>query len=98
MKRTTPPATFAEMLKTRDALDAEVIATGAKLRSYPRGNMGLTPDAVKATPEWKQDHAAFSSAMAGLRKFNTDFLRHYAKEWRAEHAARRIAPENPATV
>ncbi len=52
------------------------------------GPMGLTPDHVKATPEWKAYRIAHDTAFAALRNFNGWYVKTFKKEIRAE---RRLA-------
>lgn len=81
-----------EMYKQAAAqLDARVSATSAALKKFPRGVMGLTPDAVKATPEWQQAKRAYSLAFEQSRKFNAFFVKNYKKEIAAERNERRAA-------
>lgn len=61
--------------KERDDLEAEVRAAGAALKSFPKGAMGLTPDAVKASPEWKAAKNRYDRAFAALRAFNSKRVR-----------------------
>lgn len=46
---------------------------GDAMRAFPRGPMGLTPDSVRAMPEWQVARAAADKAFAELRAFNTRF-------------------------
>jgi hypothetical protein len=71
-----------ETFKTlRAPLVERVETTGAKLNTYPAGPMGLTPDSVKATPEWRDDRAAFNGAANTLRAFDNAFKREFHKTW-----------------
>jgi len=57
----------------RAALEAEHKAAGAALRAIPgigSGRMGLTPDHVKASPDYRAARAAYDRAFAALRRFN----------------------------
>lgn len=55
----------------RARLEAERAAASAELRAFPKdGPMGLTPDAVKATPEWRAASARYQAAHEALRQFN----------------------------
>lgn len=81
-----------EAAKTeRDRLEADVKAADHVLAAFPRGAMGLTPDAVKVTPEYQAARRTFQDRFARLQKFNTTFVRRFVKEIRAEQAARRGA-------
>lgn len=68
-------------------LDKEVSITSKALQKFPRGAMGLTPDDVKATPEWKAAKKAFDDAFNKLRKFNAVFVKKYKKEIAADRIA-----------
>ena len=61
-------------------LDRCVSETSAALKKFPRGTMGLTPDAVKATPEWQQAKKAYNLAFDQSRAFNKFFTKAYKKE------------------
>jgi hypothetical protein len=56
---------------TRNTLRAEVDRTSAAMQVFPRDAMGLTPDSIKASPEFKTAKAAFDRAFAQLRNFNS---------------------------
>lgn len=78
-----------EAAKTEQAaIEKEVDAASETLRAFPRGPMGLVPDAVKATPEYRAANARFQRAFARQREFNTVFTKRFAKELRAERASR----------
>lgn len=64
--------TFADFKARQSVLEAEYRAAVARLDavSGERGPMGLTPDAVKATPEWQAARKASDGAFAVLRVFN----------------------------
>lgn len=48
--------------------------------SYGKTSIGLTPDSVKAMPEWRQAKAAFDRAFAELRAFNGWYMKTFKKE------------------
>lgn len=82
---------FAVATATADQLTAEYRAAGAAFRRFPRNSIGLTPDHVKASAEWREARAAFRSAHDRLRAFHADFRREFAAELRAERRIRRPA-------
>ena len=56
----------------RNALRSEVERASAAMQVFPRtGPMGMTPDSVKSSPEFKAAKLAFDRAFAALRNFNT---------------------------
>ena len=56
-----------------------------------RGPMGLTPDSIKQTPEWKAAYSKERSAFNAMRNFNMYIARTFKKELRAEREAKRQA-------
>ena len=59
------------METTRDSLEAAVKAASEALKRFARGPMGLTPDAVKFSPDYRAAKLAFDTAFSRLRQFNT---------------------------
>ena len=81
-------AAFEAAKRMHDRLDAEVARTSAALKAFPTsGPMNLTPDHVKASPEFKAAKAAFDRAFAALRNFNADYTVIFADDLRAERLA-----------
>lgn len=70
-------------------LEKEVRIANQALRAFPRGPMGLTPDAVRITPEWPDAKQLFDRAWTNLREFNKIYMKKYKKELWAERQARR---------
>ena len=59
----------------RHVLEANYKATGDALHAFPgasSGPMGLTPDTVKASPDYQAKKAECARAFAALRRFNTE--------------------------
>ena len=48
--------------------------------SYGKSSFGLTPDHVKAMPEWQQAKDDFDRAFAELRAFNGWYMKTFKKE------------------
>ncbi len=61
---------------------------GDKLKTFPSGPMGLTPDVVKATQEWKDAHYGYHKAFKNLQDFNKVFTKLFKKELAEERAKR----------
>jgi len=64
---------------------------GDRLKAIPgvgSGPMGLTPDSVKASPEYRKAKADYDLAFANLRSFNSWFTRTFKKEIRQERRDR----------
>ncbi len=75
----------------KDEFERIVDGVSASLQVHPKGPTGLTPDHIKATPQWKADRHAYYVASSNLKQFNTWFIKNYAKEWKATLLERRIA-------
>lgn len=71
-----------------DRLDAEYSEAGKALNEIvnkhggPRAN-GLTPDAVKAMPEWQDAKQRLNEAFQRLRNYNSYFVSTFKKEIKA---------------
>lgn len=84
--------TFAVAKAAQAAIEDEWNRAGAALRAIPgvgTGPMGLTPDTVRALPEYRAVKLAYDSAFARLRAFNGAFVKAYGRELREERNARR---------
>jgi hypothetical protein len=81
--------TYDDAMKHKQLLENHVEESGKALRAYPRGPMGLVPDATKASDTYQRDKRAYDHAFRALRAFNTWFLATYEREYRAERSARR---------
>jgi len=87
----SPSRTFEEASAESDRLEHEVSAAGAVMAAFPHNAMGLTPDHVRATPEWRAARSRFDRAFAAQRAFNAVFVRKFKKEIVAQRDARREA-------
>lgn len=70
-------------------LEAESTRLGRAMNAFPKGPMNLTPDSVRATPEWKAAKAASDKSFQAYRNFNGMMLKAFPKELQAERAAKR---------
>jgi len=62
----------------------------AALRAVPgisSGSMGLTPDAVKASPAYREAREDYHACHEALGRFNRWFFKQYKAEIRAERRA-----------
>lgn len=85
------PTAF-ELAKAESArLDAGAARAAEALKAYPRGPMGLTPDHVKASPEYRADKQEYDRAFQRQRAFNASYVKLFANELRAERLRRRGA-------
>ncbi len=81
--------TYDEYKATKAALEAACNVAAQPLAKLSGGGpMGLTPDAVKFSPEFREVDRAYKLAFAELRAFNGKYVRLFEKEARADRAAR----------
>lgn len=81
---------FEALRAARDHAAAREKAASDKLRAHPRNHVGLTPDHIKATPEWQKDRADHASAFAHLRHINQKLTAHPEYKRRRKAGERNI--------
>ena len=84
---------FEEAKAESALIEKEVDAASEALQAFPRGPLGGTSDAARATPEFRAANTRFQKAFARQRAFNAVFVKKFAKELRAERAERTRARE-----
>lgn len=77
-------AGYQDALETKRMLESKVASLGLVLRAFPQTAAGLTEDAVKATPEWREARTRFDTAFRQLQFFNKEFMRLYGKEYKSD--------------
>jgi len=77
-------ATYAQAKAYQDMLYSALDRADRALQAFPKGVMGLTPDSVKASAEFKQASAKYEAAFQTVRSFNAWFTKQYKKERQAE--------------
>lgn len=63
------------MSTTKELIDNSLDKWDAVLKAFPRGPMGLTPDEVKATAQWKEARRQYDYWFSQLRTYNKTFLK-----------------------
>lgn len=92
----TPKAGPFDQAKAKfDRLMAAVDAASEALQQFPKGAMGLTPDAVKASPEFRAAKARFEDANAAGKKYAGPYNKRWKAEIAAERNARRALQQQP---
>lgn len=81
-------AGYSEAKAHRDRLDTHVSALSKTLNAFPKGAMGMTPEGVKASAEFKKVKSEFDGAFAKLRKFNGKFSKVYKADIKADRMKR----------
>lgn len=79
---------FEEAKAELALIENEMAAAGAVMRTFPSGAMGLPPESVRLSPEYRAAKARTDKAFARLRAFNAVYVKKFAKELRAERAKR----------
>jgi hypothetical protein len=75
------PTDYTQAKARRDQLEAEADRTGHALKALSGGGlMGMTPEHVRATPEWKAAKHTADAAFAALQAFNTVYVRRFKRE------------------
>jgi len=71
-------------------LDKALDDASAELQKFDqfKGVMGMTPDHIKASPEFRKAKHAFDVAFQTSRNFNGDFNKRYKKEIAADRRER----------
>lgn len=90
----TESSEFEKEKAKRDQLDSLLDDASAELNKVTggkKGNMGLVPDEIKNTPEYKAAKAKVDSAFNALKTFNKTFVKKYKKELRDDRDNRRKA-------
>lgn len=77
-------ATYEQAKAYQDMLYSALDRANSALQAFPKGALGLTPDSVKASAEFKQANARYQAAFQAVRSFNAWFTKQYKKERQAE--------------
>ena len=76
-----------EMKAVMEAREREAAAVLKAVRGDAVGPMGLTPDAVKFSPEYRQAKADWQACWDAMRKFNAWFYKEFTPQVKAERRA-----------
>jgi hypothetical protein len=75
------PTDYAEAKARQAELEAEAKRTTQALKAVAGDHpMGLTPDAIKATPEWKTAKRESDAAFRALQNYNTTYVSRFKSE------------------
>lgn len=87
--------TYATAKAAREALQEQTRIAGDRLKAIPgvgSGPMGLTPDHVKNSPDYKDARLTYDRAFEAERRYNALFVKMYKREIQADRKARRASP------
>lgn len=79
---------YTEAKQKADELYEAVKVASDVLNTFPKGPMGLTPDSVKSSKEFKYAVSAYELASYRSRTFNQQYTKNFKKERAAERVAR----------
>ena len=85
--------TFEQAQAEQQRMEAEMHIAENRLKTYPRNEIGLTPDAVRQTEEYQRDRAAFNKLFDSYRTFNAWFVKTFKNELREQR--RQHYPQRP---
>jgi hypothetical protein len=94
--RMQQPLTYEKAKADADAARARSAAAGEAMNKFPRLPNGLTPDEVKATPEWKAAKAEVDASLIAEQNANSVVVKNFPKENRASIQAERERKATPA--
>lgn len=77
-------ADYERSKKTKGELEAKASAANEVLQQFPKGAMGLTPDHVRASPEFQAASRAYETAAKESRDHNGHHFKKFKKESNAE--------------
>lgn len=87
---------FEQASATAEHLWQEVRRLGKDLNAFPKGAMGLTPDSVKASPEYQAATAAYQAAHQQLCTFNVWYTKTFRAQIRSARQAHSKACPTPS--
>lgn len=76
--------TYAEAKLIKIVLEAEHRVASEKMASFPKGPMGLTPDAVKFSDEFRSAKVRYQAAHKALATFSKFFVKRFKAEYSKE--------------
>lgn len=72
-----------------EKLETELREQGKFLNNQPRYGNGLTPDSIKALPDWQIAKRKYNCAFIELQRFNKLFVKSFKIEIRQDRDAKR---------
>ncbi len=81
-------ASLEDYMKMSDSLNDDLKIKSNVLKTFPKGPMGLTPDDVKSSPEYRKAKADYDKSFHALQYFNKT-TKNYAKLAARQRASRR---------
>lgn len=82
--------TYEEAKEKKIQINEEYDIASENIRQFERNAMGLIPDHIRESEEYKDADYQERLAFAKLRKFNEWFLKNFKKEYMKERSAKRF--------
>ncbi|PGK51864.1 hypothetical protein CN918_29165 [Priestia megaterium] len=79
---------FEEAKREKKELEESNKIHSAKLNTFEKNAMGMTPDHIRRTSEWQQAKQDFNQSFARLRNFNSWYVKTFKKEIQADRRKR----------
>lgn len=76
--------TYEQYLEQSELLVSIADKASYKLQQYPTDEMGLTPEHVRLSPQFRADKQAYSVSAKALQVFNHKYVKVYGKRRASE--------------
>lgn len=83
---------YAEARQIKQRLEDNERKLGARMREFPSGPAGLTPDEVKSSAEFIVAKRDYEAAFRKLRAYNQRFMKKFRREYLEERRTVGHAP------
>ena len=80
---------YGDWKQASDDINSEVDKLSDILQKFPSGSMGLTPDEVRNSKEYKSAKKNFDNAFKKLQDFNKNSSKEFKRQKSKEHRANR---------
>jgi predicted nuclease with TOPRIM domain len=85
---------FEACISQKERLDKALNEASEALNKYPKGNMGLTPDHVKFSEEYRKDKSKFNKLFKAVQSINRYLNKHHKKQFREYQEKNRFKKVN----
>ncbi|MGG0308406.1 hypothetical protein ABEY43_06670 [Priestia megaterium] len=80
--------TYTEAKEIKNQLENKNDLNSNVLNSFEKNSMGMTPDHIRATPEYQKTKKEYDLSFAELRNFNGWYVKTFKKEIQADRRKR----------
>jgi hypothetical protein len=86
--------TYEEAKAYKQQLDEKSKIDSDLLNSFEKNSMGMTPDHIRETTEWKKAKQSSEKSFSELKNFNSWFMKNFKKEYAADRRKNRFKKAN----